>query len=326
MDMTQYVVAGAGPVGTTVARQLATAGHHVRLLTRSGRGPDHPSIERVATDISRVDDLTAQLDGSAAIFSCIHASRYAAATWRAELPAADAAVLTAAGRVGATAVFPESLYGFGPVDGPMTERTPLAATTGKPGIRVELLHARAASPTRTISVAASDFYGPEVLTAHAGERMVARVLAGRSVQVIGSADQPHSFTYVPDLAAAMIAAAGRPGPDDEFLLAPTAPAITQRALVGLFAAAADVAAPRVGRLPVGLLRAVGVVHGGSRELAELGYQFTAPFVLDSRSSERILGLAATPLGEGVRATVQWWRQRLSTAPGATADVDHVGRR
>lgn len=309
--MTQYVVAGAGPVGSTVAGQLAAADHRVRLLTRSGRGPDHPSIERVACDISRVEDLTRQVDGAAAVFSCVHASRYAAATWRAELPAVDAAVLTAAGRVGATAVFPESLYGFGPVDGPMTERTPLAATTGKPGIRVELLRARAESATRTISVAASDFYGPEVITSHAGERLVPRILAGRSVQVLGSPDQPHSFTYVPDLAAAMIAAASRPGPDDEFLLAPTAPAVTQRELVGLFAAAAGVPTPRVGRIPVGLLRAAGIVHGDSRELAELGYQFTAPFVLDSRSSEAVLGLHATPLTDGVRATVQWWRHRLS---------------
>lgn len=312
--MTQYVVAGAGPVGTTVARQLADAGHDVRVLTRSGRGPQHPRIRRRAVDISRPADLQAQLDGAAAIFSCIHASRYAAATWRAELPAIDAAVLTAAGRVGAVAVFPESLYGFGPVDAPMTERTPLAATAGKPGIRVELLRTRAASSTRTISVAASDFYGPEVLTSHAGDRMVPRILAGRSVRVFGSADQPHSFTYVPDLATAMIAAAGRPGPDDEFLLAPTAPAVTQRELVSLFAAAAGVAAPRVGRIPVGVLRAAGLVHADSRELAELGYQFAAPFVLDSRSSERTLGLEPTALRDGVRTTVQWWRQHLAGRP------------
>lgn len=316
--MTHYVVAGAGPVGTTVARQLADAGHQVRVLTRSGRGPRHPRIQRHAVDISRPADLLAQMDGATAIFSCIHASRYAAATWRAELPAADSAVLTAAGRVGATAVFPESLYGFGSPAGPMTERTPLAATSGKPGIRVDLLRARAASSTRTISVAASDFYGPEVITAHAGERMVPRILAGKSIQVMGSPDQPHSFTYVPDLAAAMIAAAARPGPNDELLLAPTAPAVTQRELIGRFAAAAGVATPRVGRLPIGLLRTLGVVHAGSRELAELGYQFTAPFVLDSRSSERDLGLTATPLDEGTRATVQWWRDRLAkqTAPVA----------
>ncbi len=311
--MTQYVVAGAGPVGTTVARQLVTAGHHVRLLTRSGRGPDHPSIERVATDISRVDDLTAQLDGSAAIFSCIHASRYAAATWRAELPAADAAVLTAAGRVGATAVFPESLYGFGPVDGPMTERTPLAASTGKPGIRVELLQARAASPTRTISVAASDFYGPLVRNAHAGERMVPTVLAGRTMRVVGSADQPHSFTYVPDLAAAMVRAAAREDLWNSFLHAPTAPALTQRQLVEQVAAAAGTRVPKVSAVPAGLFSAIGLVSRDMRELAETAYMFTAPFVLDSSRSEERLGLAPTPLAEGLAATVAWWREQESHA-------------
>ena len=39
---------------------------------------------------------------------------------------------------------------------------------------------------------------------HAGERMVKPVLAGKSLMVIGNAGLPHSFTYVPDLAAAMI--------------------------------------------------------------------------------------------------------------------------
>ncbi len=31
-----HVVTGAGPVGWTIAEQLADAGHEVRVLTRSG--------------------------------------------------------------------------------------------------------------------------------------------------------------------------------------------------------------------------------------------------------------------------------------------------
>ena len=68
-------------------------------------------------------------------------------------------------------VFPESLYSYGPVDGPMTEDLPRAATGGKLGVRTDLLAQRAASATPTISVAASDFYGPRVRMAHAGERL-----------------------------------------------------------------------------------------------------------------------------------------------------------
>jgi len=39
-----YVVTGAGPVGWTVAEQLADLGRQVRVLTRSGSGPQHPLI------------------------------------------------------------------------------------------------------------------------------------------------------------------------------------------------------------------------------------------------------------------------------------------
>src|SRR5918993_4173715 len=192
-----HVVTGAGPVGSTVAQQLADAGHHVRLLTRSGSGPDHALIERRRVDVSRPEALAEGFEGAVAVHHCIHGSAYDARVWRAELPAAERAVIAAAGRVGAVVVFPESLYAYGPVDGPITEDLPRTAAAGKLGVRTELLAQRDASPTPTVSVAASDFYGPLVRNAHAGERLVPTVLTGRTMRVMGSLAQPHSFTYVP---------------------------------------------------------------------------------------------------------------------------------
>lgn len=304
-----HVVTGAGPVGSTVALQLADQGHQVRLLTRSGSGPDHPMIERRRGDVSRPDQLDAAFAGATAVFHCIHASAYDAAAWRRELPAAERVVLEAAGRAGAVVVFPESLYSYGVVDGPITEDTPRAAVGGKPGVRTDLLRARAASPTPTVSVVASDFYGPRVRTSHAGERVVPNVLKGKRISVIGSPDLPHSFTYVPDLAAAMIKAAATPELWDTVLHAPTGPAPTQRELIAAFAAAAGVETPAVGRLPMGLMRAVGLVHRGTRELLELSFQFTAPFVMDSSRSEQLLGLAPTPIDVAAKETVAWWREQ-----------------
>ena len=239
---------------------------------------------------------------------CIHGSAYDARVWRAELPQAEAAVLDAAGRVGAVVVFPESLYSYGPVDGPMTEDLPRTATAGKLGVRTELLAQRAASATPTVSVAASDFYGPVVRTAHAGERLVPTVLAGRTMRVLGSLDQPHSFTYVPDLAAAMIEAAARPELWDSFLHAPTAAPVTQRRLVELVAEAGGVPVPRMSAIPAWVLRASGVVSRDMRELAETAYMFSDPFVLDSTASEQRLGLSPTPIEAGLAATVAWWRR------------------
>ncbi len=204
-------------------------------------------------------------------------------------------------------VFPESLYSYGPADGPITEDLPRRATTGKLGVRTELLAQRDASTTPTVSVAASDFYGPLVRNAHAGERLVPTVLAGRTMRVMGSLDQPHSFTYVPDLAAAMIRAAATPDLWDSFLHAPTAPPVTQRELVEQVAAAAGVPVPRMSAIPAWVLRALGVVSRETRELAETSYMFTRPFVLDSGASQERLGLAPTPLATGVKETVEWWR-------------------
>lgn len=310
---TVHVVTGAGPVGSTVAQQLADAGHQVRLLTRSGSGPEHARIERWRVDVSRPDALTDAFEGAVAVHHCIHGSSYDARVWRAELPQAERTVLEAAGRVGAVVVFPESLYSYGPVAGTITESTPRTATTGKLGVRSALLAQRDASATPTVSVAASDFYGPLVRNAHAGERLVPTVLAGRTMRVLGSPDQPHSFTYVPDLAASMIAAAARPELWNSFLHAPTAPPVTQRRLVELVAAAGGVPAPRTSSIPPWVLRASGVVSREMRELAETSYMFTDPFVMDSSASEARLGLSPTPLTDGLARTVAWWRTQEDAA-------------
>lgn len=304
-----HVVTGAGPVGSTVAQQLADAGHRVRLLTRSGSGPVHPLIDRRRVDVAQPSALVEAVEGAVAIYHCIHGSAYDARVWRAELPRAERTVLEAAGRVGAVVVFPESLYSYGPVDGPMTEDTPRTATEGKLGVRTDLLSQRAASGIPTVSVAASDFYGPLVRDAHAGERLVPTVLAGRRMRVLGSLDQPHSFTYVPDLAAAMVVAADREDLWDSFLHAPTAPAITQRHLIELVAAAGEVPVPRVSAIPASVLRGMGLVSRGMRELAETSYMFTRPFVLDSAASEQRLGIVPTPMETGIKATVAWWDEQ-----------------
>ncbi|MGV9864608.1 NAD-dependent epimerase/dehydratase family protein [Rhodococcus koreensis] len=308
------IVTGAGPVGWTVARQLAEQGRRVRVLTRSGSGPDHPLIERRKVDVSDAAALQEAFDGATAVYHCIHAA-YNADAWERELPAAEQTVLEAAGRVGAVVVFPESLYSYDASRQPMTEHTPRSADSGKRGIRTRLLKARAESSTPTVSVVASDFFGPRVLNAHAGERMVPVVLAGKTMRVLGSADLPHSFTYIHDFAAAMIAAAHDPALWNSVLHAPTAPAVTQRQMVEAYAKAAGVPAPKVGTLPGWVIRGGGLVHQGTRELAEMLYQFEEPFVMDSSESEARLGLAPTPLDRAAEETVRWWQDRSVATAG-----------
>jgi nucleoside-diphosphate-sugar epimerase len=310
-----FVVTGAGPVGWTLAEQLAGRGHRVRVLTRSGSGPEHHLIEKRAVDVADRTLVAESLAGASAVFHSIHGSAYSVKAWEGELPRAEAAVLAAAGEAGAVVVFPESLYSYNEPDRVMTEDSPRGARGGKRGVRTALLQAREASATNTVSVVAGDFFGPRVRTSHAGERMVPRILARQPLQVVGSADQPHSFTFVPDLAAAMIKAAQTPALWNRVLHAPTNPALTQRQLAVALAEAAGVPRPKVGVLPGWLLRAVGVFSADVREIAEMLYQFQRPFVMDSAASEAALDLRPTPLAAAARMTVEWWRRE---APAAAA--------
>ncbi|MDQ4503888.1 NAD-dependent epimerase/dehydratase family protein [Sinomonas sp. ASV322] len=306
-----YVVIGSGPVGSTVAAQLAAQGERVTVLTRSGGGPEHPLIERRAVDANDGARLAEAFDGATAVFYALNAP-YFAKVWAAELPPAQRSVLDAAwSAAGASAVvvFAENLYAYSRPDEPMTEDSPRDAVGGKRGVRTQLIREREAHAANTVTMAAGDFFGPLVLNSHVGDRMVPRILARKGVQVIGSADQPHSFTYVPDMAAAMVAAARHRELWNRVLHAPTLPAFTQREMARAFATAAGLPEPRVSAIPGWVVRLVGVGAPLMRSVSEMLYQFDRPFVMDSAETQRLLGMEPTPLPVAAAATIEWWRSR-----------------
>ena len=124
--MSLHVIVGAGPVGTGAAKLLAERGQSVRLISRRGSGPDHPAIERVAADATRAERLSELVTGAAALYNCANPLYH---RWLTDWPPLAAALLTAAERSGAVLAVASNLYGYGPVDGPITDATPLAATT-----------------------------------------------------------------------------------------------------------------------------------------------------------------------------------------------------
>lgn len=305
----RFLILGAGGVGWALAEALVARGDEVTVATRSGSGPDHPLVRRVRADAADRDALRAAADGVTAILCAVHGSKYAAATWRAELPPIEQAVMDVAEELDIPVVFTESLYAFGAPTGPITENSPYLGDSGKSAVRKELLAARAAHPATTISVAASDFVGPRATAAHVSMLILPKVLANSTVWVLGATDQPHSFTYVPDLARTMIAAADRVkelAPEgDRVIFAPTAAPLTMAEMTAKVAAAAGVATPKVRPLPAWLVKSLGLVVPDMREMADVLHQWTAPYVLDTTAAEAELGFGPTPIDEAVAATVEW---------------------
>ncbi|WJD95876.1 NAD-dependent epimerase/dehydratase family protein [Streptomyces antimycoticus] len=312
--MSLHVVIGFGPAGAATARLLAEKGHSVRVVTTSGRSPE-PGIEHVALDATDSARLTEAARGVAAIYSCAAPPYH---RWASDWPPLASSLCAAAEATGAVLVILGNLYGYGPVDVPMTEELPLAATGTKGRVRAAVweqardLHEQ--GRIKAVEVRASDFFGPGVTDGgHLAARVMPKVLRGKPVSSLGDPDTPHSWSYIPDVAAALAEVAGEERAWGRAWHVPTAPAQSTREMVDRLATQAETGPVAVRRLPSAVLGLASLVSPLLRELKEVRYQFDRPFVVDASAYEAAFAVRATPVDEQVKATVEWWRERLSTA-------------
>jgi len=290
--MANHVIVGAGPVGSTAARRLAEAGESVRVVTRSGSGPEHPLIDRVAADAADSRRLTELTRGADVLYNC---ANMAYTKWPELWPPVSAAMIQAARENDTVLAITGTLYGYGPQPGGrMSERTPLAATGRKGRVRNAMWRDALAAGIRTFEARGSDYVG-------AGAKgVISAVLApalakGRTAWMPGDPDAPHTWTSVDDMARTLIALARDERAWGRAWHVPSAPAVSVRELAARFARVTGAPAVRVRRLPRFVMRAAGLAVPMARELAEMDYQFYGPFLLDSTETQETFGLRATDL-------------------------------
>ncbi|MEV7420162.1 NAD-dependent epimerase/dehydratase family protein [Streptomyces sp. NPDC089919] len=310
--MSLHVVIGFGAAGAATARLLAGAGHAVRVVTRSGRPPE-PGIEHVAVDATDARRLAGAAEGASALYGCAAPPYH---RWAAQWPPLTASLCGAAETTGAVLVMLGNLYGYGPVDGPLTEDLPLAATGTKGRVRAagweEARRLHEAGRIRAVEVRASDFFGPGVTDGgHLAARVVPRLLRGKPVDTLGDPDAPHSWSYLPDVARTLTEVAADERRWGRAWHAPTAPPQSVREMVDRLATAAGTPAVPVRRLSPAVLAAASLFSPLLRELKEVRYQFDRPFVMDSTAYEKAYEAHPTPLDAQAAATIAWWRERLS---------------
>ena len=217
--------------------------------------------------------------------------------WPELFPPLQQGVLSAAERCGALLVTLENIYGYGPTAGkPMTEDLPLAATTVKGRTRAamteELLGAANAGRVRVAIGRASDFFGAGVTETTLGERVFANAVAGKRADFIGNPDLPHTYSYVPDIAAGLATLGTDERAVNEVWHLPGPETVTTRALLDLVAS--EVGHPVALRsVPKLVVRALGLFNPLMRELAEMAYEFEEPFVLDTSKYQSRFRAAGT---------------------------------
>lgn len=310
-----HVIAGAGQIGPMIAQRLLARGLRVRMIRR-GAFTDVPSgAETVSAQLADPAAAADAMRGASVVYHCAN-PRYH--RWAEELVPLARGITEGAARSGARLVALDNLYMYRvPSDGRLAEDTEIAPVSRKGALRVEAAAVMLDAHTRgDVPVAigrASDFFGPRCTNAILGERFWTKLFAGRPVEVLGDADQPHTYSYGPDVADALVTL----GLSDPLLSTgadvygrvwhlPALPAESTRTWVRRFAHAIGVE-PRCTRLSPLLLRVAGLFVPEAAELPEMIYQWRTPFLLDDSQFRARFAAAPTSLVAAVNATLAWAR-------------------
>ncbi|WP_261529194.1 NAD-dependent epimerase/dehydratase family protein [Burkholderia multivorans] len=309
----QALVLGAsGGIGGEVARQLRDAGWQVRALKRglASEAAERDGIAWIRGDALDRDAVVCAARGCSVIVHAVNPPGYR--NWAEQvLPMIDNTI-AAATAARATVVLPGTIYNFGPDAFPLLrEDAPQRPVTRKGAIRVELerrLAAASAHGVRTIVVRAGDFFG-----AHAGNNWFGQALvkAGQPVTAIRVPNRPgvgHQWSYVPDVARAMVELIERRDTLEPFArfhlgghwdadgtqLAHAVRGVAQRH--GL--------RPAVRRFPWWLVWAAAPFVTTLREMLEMRYLWREPLRMDNACITAVLGREPlTPLDTAVEAAL-----------------------
>lgn len=303
-----HVVVGAnGQIGAHLVATLEAQGRRVRRVTR--HAPKIPMQDWLWGDIGDETDARRLCAGASVVYACFGGPQ---STWHEQFPRMVSGVLASASASGARIVYADNLYAYGPQRDVLSETTPCKPVGHKPRLRAAmaelLLDAHARGTVRVAIARASDLYGPGVNNALASTTFFERALAGATLRLPGDVSAPHTFSFTPDVARAIVRLGTAEDSWGEVWHVPSAPAVSLLELVGRIGALGGTR-PRVARVPPLALRAFSFFNRDVRELLEMSFQWDRPYLVSHDKFTSRYGLEPTSLERGLRQTVQSLSQR-----------------
>ena len=322
-DPSVHVVFGSGQIGVPLALELVRRGHEVRVVRRSpAAAPAGASLRTGdAGDPAFVAEATR---GAMAIYHCMN-PEYSASAWERELPRWRSALVAAASREHARIVLLDNLYLLGrPSGARLSESSPIAPCSRKGEIRARewqaWLTAHHKGDVRVSCGRGSDFYGPGATQSYFGDAFMPRALGSGVALTLVRLDTPHTYHYTLDVSAAL-AELGEASDDayGRWWMLPAAPAESTQAMLDRLGSALGHEL-KVQAMPTLAMKGLALVMPLMRELGEMGYQWSTPFVTDDSAFRGRFATRPTSLDDGARAMADWARQhyaaRGAPTPGA----------
>jgi nucleoside-diphosphate-sugar epimerase len=312
MTGAEHVIFGSGAVGLATLDALRRRGITPRVINRSGHARVPEGVEVIAGDASDPAFALAVTAGAKVIYQTLNPPY---SQWGEQFPGLQRSVLDAARVRGARLVSMENVYMYGRPNGrPLSEDRAYDAHTEKGRLRAEmsteLLDAHHRGTVEVAIGRASDYFGPRGgAQSNLGDRVFPAAIAGKTATVLGDLDQPHTYTFLPDIGEGLAVLGEHPGASGRAWHLPNDPDTrTTRELVDMIYRHSGRPRAKVRSLPPVVLRIAGAFNPTMRELVEMQYLFEEPFVVDSSLILNELGLRATPLEDALAATAAEYRR------------------
>ncbi|HUY82273.1 MAG TPA: NAD-dependent epimerase/dehydratase family protein [Acidobacteriaceae bacterium] len=306
-----FVVLGAGgAMGDELVKQLLAGKLPFRLVSRHAHA-HQGAAEVMHLDLTDKDQAALAVKGASVAFLLV-GLEYNRKVWEVAWPRIMANVIEACKRNGTRLVFFDNVYMYGRVKGPMTEVTRYEPCSRKGEIRAgiaEQLKTEWNSGNLTAMIARSaDFYGSYAVNGIPNALVFGPLSAGKSAMCLVDDSQPHSYTYTPDAALALVLLVESEAAWNQTWHLPTAAnPPTGKQFIEQAAEALKVK-PKYRVLSRPKIRMVGWFNPLVREVYEMLYQNDSPYVFDSSKFTGVFGHSATPYEEGIRATAATYRE------------------
>ncbi len=309
--MTKTVLLGAtGAVGESTAAALHGRGERYRVVGRDRASLDRafstdPLAEIAVWNPDDPESARAALRGADAAVYLVgvpynHFERHPV-VMRQTLDAAIAEGVEEMLLVG-------TVYPYGRVQTtPVREDHPREPHTFKGKMRKQqedlLLEADAAGKIRGTVLRLPDFYGPRVKSSFLDSVFTAAAKGG-TANLISPIDRPHQFVYVPDVGPVVAALLRHPEAHGRWWhLGGDGTASIQQIVAMVGELAGKPVKTRV--FGMAMLRIIGFFQPMLKEMVEMNYLLTDPFIMNDDALGTLLGgLKKTPLREGLKRSLE----------------------
>lgn len=304
------ILGAGGTIGNEFRKLLVARKQRFRLVSRKP-APSPGAAEIVAADLSDQEQAARAAAGSSIVFLLV-GLKYDHKVWAELWPRIMANTIEASKRANAKLVFFDNVYMYGKVAGAMTEETPFNPSSRKGEIRATIATALAnewkAGRLTAMIARSADFYGPGAEYGLPNALVFEPMSKRQKPMWLVNDLLPHSYTYTPDAAQALMTLIENESAWNQTWHVPTAPnPLTGKEFI-IRAAEAMGSTPAYRVLSRPMVRVFGWFKPVVGEIYEMLYQNDSPYLFDSSKYARAFGFSGTSYGDGIRTTAEGYRR------------------